>query len=111
MTPRAIEARGHRRVLERLLDTPGLAQGVPALEPETLHQIIRVCGLEDCAELVALATPEQLMRVFDHDLWRSETAGLEEQFDVDRFGLWLEVLAEAGGATAARLFAEMDLDL
>jgi len=109
MTTRAAEA-GDRHFLARILETPHLEQVVPRLEPEILHQMIRVCGLEDSTELVALATAAQLMRVFDRDLWRSERAGVEDQFDVDRFGVWLEVLVEAGAALAAQRVVEMDVE-
>src|SRR5262245_58393030 len=69
-----------RGLLERILETPHLAHVVPRLPPELLHRVIQTCGLEDCADLVALATPEQLVRVFDLDLWRSARPGLDEQF-------------------------------
>src|SRR5262249_53018060 len=76
----------HRPLLERILDTPHLPQVVPRLKPELLHRLIERCGLEDCGELVALATPDQLSRVFDLDLWRAGQPGLDEQFDAERFG-------------------------
>jgi hypothetical protein len=76
-----------------------------------LHRLIQRCGLEDCGELVALATPEQLTSVFDLDLWRSNEPGLEEQFDADRFGVWLEVLVESGADVAAQKVSEMNADL
>jgi Family of unknown function (DUF6178) len=94
----------------RILESPDLARVVQSLEPAVLHQIVTRCGLEDCGPLVALATTEQLMRVFDADLWRAEAAGGEERLDVERFGLWLEVLAEAGADVAARRLVEMDFD-
>jgi uncharacterized protein DUF6178 len=100
-----------RPLLARILDTPHLAHVVPRLQPELLHRVIQHCGLEDCGELVALATAEQLTRVFDLDLWRSPQPGLEEQFDADRFGVWLEVLIESGAAFAAQRIAELDVDL
>src|SRR5215831_11714792 len=56
-------------------------------------------------------TPEQLARIFDLDLWRAARAGLDEQFDADRFGVWLEVLVESGAAAAAQKLAGMDVDL
>jgi hypothetical protein len=58
-----------------------------------------------------LATPEQLTRIFDLDLWRSAQPGRDEQFDADRFGVWLEVLAEFGASMAAQKLAEIDADL
>jgi hypothetical protein len=36
---------------------------------------------------------------------------MDEQFDADRFGVWLEVLVEAGAAAAAEKLAGMDVDL
>src|SRR5437870_3677664 len=89
-------------LLERILDTPHLAHVVPRLPPEVLHRVIQSCGLADCGELVALATPRQLERVFDLDLWSPAQPGVDEQFDPDRFGLWLEVMVETGAASAAQ---------
>ncbi len=105
------ESHGRRSVLDRILDTPHLEHVVPRLQPDVLHRVIQSCGLEDCGELVVLATPEQLTRIFDLDLWRSAQPGMDEQFDAERFGVWLEVLAEFGADTAAQKLAKMDADL
>jgi hypothetical protein len=94
-----------------MLDTPHLARVVPQLHPQLLDRVIQSCGLEDCGELVALATPEQLARVFDLDLWRAAQPGKDEQFDAGRFGVWLEVLMESGATSAAQKLAGMDVDL
>jgi hypothetical protein len=100
-----------RGLLDRILNTPSLEHVVPRLRPDLLHRVIQTCGLEDCGEIVALATPEQLARIFDLDLWRAAKAGRDEQFDADRFGVWLEVLVESGAAAAAQKLAGMDVDL
>ncbi|MBI1759910.1 MAG: hypothetical protein HYR56_00600 [Acidobacteria bacterium] len=100
-----------RNLLARILDTPHLAQVVPQLQPEVLHRVIQHCGLEDCGELVALTTPEQLARVFDHDLWRANQPGQDEQFDAERFGVWIEVLLENGAEVTAQKLAAMDAEL
>ena len=100
-----------RRLLDRILETPHLAHVVPRLQPEMLHRIIQSCGLEDCGELVVLATPEQLMRVFDLDLWRTDRPGRDEALDGDRFGVWLGVLMESGAAVAAQKLVGVDPDL
>lgn len=100
-----------RDLLARFLETPHLAQIVPQLQPELLQRVIERCGLEDCSEIVALTTSEQLARVFDLDLWRAVQPGLDEQFDAERFGLWLEVLLENGAAAAAQKLAGMDAEL
>lgn len=109
--PARRDAMEGRNLLARILDTPHLAKVVPQLQPELLQRIIHNCGLEDCGEIVALATPEQLKRVFDLDLWSAAEPGLDEQFDADRFGVWIEVLLETGAAVAAQKLAGMDVDL
>jgi len=97
--------------LARLLDTPFLARVVPHLAPETLHQLIQYRGLEACGELVTSATPAQLTSLLDLDLWRRAQPGRDEQFDVDRFGDWLEVLVDTGDSAAARTVAALDTHL
>ncbi len=111
MTTRALVAGAPRRLLSRLLDSPHLAQLVQALDPKVLGALVRHCGLEDCGEIVALATMEQLTRIFDDDLWRSDTPGTDEELDADRFGVWLEVLAEVGVDVAAGKLVDLDFDL
>ena len=97
--------------LARLLDTPFLARVVPHLPPETLHQLIRYRGLDACGELVTSATPAQLTSLLDLDLWRHARPGRDQQFDVDRFGEWLEVLVDTGHSVAARTVAALDKNL
>src|SRR5919205_933236 len=99
------------RRLTRLLDTPLLARVVPHLAPETLHQLIQYRGLDACGELVTSATPAQLASLLDLDLWRHPQPGRDEQFDVDRFGEWLEVLVNTGEAIAARTVAALDKEV
>jgi hypothetical protein len=109
--PARRDATDGRGLLDRILNMPSLEQVVPRLRPDLLHRVIQACGLEDCGEIVALATPEQLARIFDLDLWRAAQVGRDEQFDADRFGVWLEVLVESGAAAAAQKLAGMDVDL
>ena len=97
--------------LAPLLDTPLLARIVPHLAPETLHQLVQFRGLDACGEIVTSATPAQLTSLLDLDLWRHARPGRDEQFDVTRFGEWLEVLVDAGDAVAARTVAALDKHL
>jgi hypothetical protein len=110
MTTQALDRLPPRRLLARLLDAPDLPQTIQRLAPEVLHGLVEVCGLEACTDIVAHATPAQLMRVFDLDLWRSEEPGKDESFDADRFVLWLEVLAETSVPLAAEKLAGFDFD-
>ena len=87
-----------------------LAQLAPRLQPEQMHRVIGAYGLEDCVELVAHATPAQLSRVFDLDLWRPARPGLDEQFDAERFGVWIEVLVDAGADLAAEKLSQIPIE-
>jgi hypothetical protein len=94
--------------LERLLDVPELARVAPHLPPEVLHRLIRRAGLEHCVDLVEALSRNQLTAVLDLDLWSAPLPGEDEQFDADRFGEWLEVLAGRDAPTAARIVAGAD---
>jgi hypothetical protein len=110
MPTNALDPQRPSHLLERLLDTPNLPEVIRDLDPHILHRLVHVVGLEDCGEIVSLATPAQLMRVFDVDLWRSHRPGDADRFDADRFGLWLEVLVDSGVSNAALKVAGLDVD-
>jgi len=76
-----------------------------------LGKLIDHVGLEDAAELVALATTEQLAQIFDEDLWRAGAPGEDERFDAERFLLWLEIMLEAGERFVAERLAELPQEL
>jgi hypothetical protein len=111
LQPAQQSPRESRHLLDRILDTPRLAEAVPKLPPEFLHRLIEHCGLEACGELVSLTTPAQLTQILDLDLWRSAQAGRDERFDADRFGEWIDVLVDAGPDVAAARLATMDIAL
>jgi hypothetical protein len=100
-----------QNLLDRLLNTPDIAKIVPRLEPGVLHRVIQTCGLEDCVEFVALATPAQLARILDVDIWRVRTPGVDEEFDADRFGVWITVLMQSGAAVAAEKLIGLETEL
>lgn len=100
-----------RELLNHILDQPELPAIIQSLDGTILTKLIRHIGLEDSAEIISLATVEQLDSVFDEDLWYSRAPGQEESFDAERFGLWLEIMLEAGSGFAARKVMEFDEDL
>src|SRR5215213_6120343 len=93
------------------LDTAQLARVVSRLAPETLHQLIRQRGLDECTDIIAAATPAQLASILDLDLWRSARPGQDEGLDTDRFCEWVELLVDAGGTVAVQTVAAMDRHL
>lgn len=101
---------GPQKLLTRILADPSLPEKIRKLEPHALTALIDHVGLEDCGEIVALATTQQLERVFDDDVWSSNAPGADEEFDPVRFGLWLEIFLELGSSAAAEKIAEMDSD-
>jgi hypothetical protein len=62
-------------------------------------------------ERIPRATPAQLRRAADVDLWRGGTSGADVRFDAERFGEWLETLTDAGNDIVTRQLAALDLDL
>jgi hypothetical protein len=101
---------GSSRILNRILADPALPERIRALDGLALARLIDHVGLEDCGEIVALATTEQLQQVFDHDIWKSSRPGGDDVFDPERFVLWLEVLLELGSTSVAERLSEMDQD-
>jgi hypothetical protein len=100
-----------RSLLDTLLDDPqGVAQ-LQALSGAELGRLVGAIGLEDAGAALSLATREQLIQVMDEDLWKSPAPGQAERMDEQRFGLWLEVLADQGPEVLARKLSEMDRDL
>jgi len=99
------------RLVARILDEPALVTIVQELEAPVLRKLVEHVGLEDAGEIVSLATTEQLERIFDEDLWRSERPGQDETFDAERFALWLEVLMQVGEAQTIEKIVAMDEDL
>ncbi len=100
-----------RQLVARILEESALVAEVRALPPQALARLIDHVGLEDAGEIVQLATAEQIERVFDEDLWKSDEPGEDESFDASRFVVWLEILLEAGDRAAARRLAELPEDV
>lgn len=109
--PQKIQRPSARELLKRLIESPSLVAAVQSLEPRHLAKLIDRLGLEDCGEVLSLATTAQLARLFDEDLWKSERPGKDEAFDADRLALWIEVMVEVGEDFAAEKLAALDEDL
>jgi hypothetical protein len=99
------------QLLMRILERPGLVAAVRELPGAVLGKLIDRIGLEDAGELVALASTQQLERIFDDDLWRAARAGGDETFRPERFALWLRVMLDAGEGVLVQRLSELPPEL
>jgi hypothetical protein len=97
-------------LLGRLIEAPDLPRRIRALPARGFSALVQHVGVEDAAEIVALATTEQVVTAFDEELFAGPGPGEREIFDVHRFIVWLEVILEAGDEVAARRMAELSED-
>jgi Family of unknown function (DUF6178) len=108
----AASGRARRRdLLTHLLEEPDLVALVRALDTPALGALVRHVGLEDAGEIVDLVTSEQLARILDEDVWRSQRPGEDEVFDAERFAVWLEVLLESGDEKVADKLVDLPEEL
>lgn len=98
-------------LLMHILERPELVSAVRELPSQALGMLIDRIGLEDAGELVALASTEQLERIFADDLWKAAGAGEDERFRPDRFALWLTIMLEAGEEVLVQRLVELPQDL
>lgn len=99
------------QLMNHVLEQPALMAALRELPGPILGKLIDEVGLEDAAELVALASTEQLASIFDADLWRAQEGHWEERFDPARFALWLHAFAEAGQDSLIARLLELPVDL
>jgi hypothetical protein len=107
-TSNAAAPRDARALIARVAETPELARAVAQLPARVLHGVIEQWGLEDCGELIALTSPDQLNALLDIDLWHNSRTSSDVHFDAARFRDWLELFAESGAAAAAARLCELD---
>jgi len=97
-------ARGARR-LDELLADPQAPQLVPALPALDVYYLVQEVGLDSAAELLAMASPEQVQAFFDLDVWRGH------ELEPERAWPWLGQLTAAGFERVTRVLAGIDLEL
>jgi hypothetical protein len=96
--------RGMRRV-EALLEAPDPAAAVAALSMPEIYFLIKEVGMGDGAELVALATPEQLRGCLDMEIWDRDRVQLEAATP------WLEAILEVGFEKVGQVWQRLDPEL
>ena len=103
---RAALARARRgRKADAIISEPDAAQLVPTLPVQELYYAIKEVGLADAAELVALATAEQVQGFVDLDAWE------RDHLDVARINAWVETLADAGYEKLGAIIDKLDAEV
>lgn len=85
--------------------TPAPEEVIPHIPEAELCFTVKAVGMMDGSWILEYATPEQLIACADLDAW----SGISP--DLDSFGSWLSVFAEAGEETLVRAAQSVDAEL
>jgi hypothetical protein len=97
-----ISARDRR---DLILSAPNAQRLVRSFAAESLFHTLKEVGLEDGAELLSLASGEQVCALVDLDCWKKDRLDTAMLLD------WLEVIVEAGGRAVGELLHSIDREL
>jgi hypothetical protein len=92
-------------ILDALLEDPQALIKVRAMPSVLLHRTITGIGLQDSAELLAMATPQQVRELLDLELWQGDRIRLEDALD------WIHFLTTLPEEVRARDLAALDVEL
>ena len=96
--------RGYRRI-DALLSSDDAASAIAALSPSEIFELVHEVGFEDAADLIHLATPDQIQGCLDLDGWT------RDQLDVAPLRPWLSALLDAGFEKLGEVWAQLDPEL
>lgn len=96
--------RGTRRI-DALLSATDAGAAVAALAPTEIFQLVHDVGFADAADLILLATPEQIRGCLDLDAWDRDKALVEPMKP------WLTAVIEAGYEKLGQVWAGLDPEL
>lgn len=97
-----ISARDRR---DLILSAPNAQRLVRSFAAEGLYHTLKEIGLEDAADLVSLASGEQVCALVDLDCWKKDRLDVRTLLD------WLEVIVEGGGRSIGEFLNSVDRDL
>lgn len=88
-----------------ILSCPDAQRLVRSFTDESLFFTVKEIGLEDSAELLSLASGEQVCTLLDLDCWKRDRLDISSLLD------WLELIIEAGDRTVGEFLNSIDLQL
>jgi hypothetical protein len=96
--------RGYRRI-DALLSSDDAESAIAALSPTEIFELVHEVGFEDAADLIHLATPDQIQGCLDLDGWT------RDQLDVAPLRPWLSALIDAGFEKLGQVWSQLDPEL
>lgn len=96
--------RGYRRI-DALLSADDAAAAVAQLAPNEIFELVHEVGFEDAADLIHLATPEQIQGCLDLDGWS------KDQLELAPLAPWLSALLDAGFEKLGQVWSRLDAEL
>jgi hypothetical protein len=96
--------RGVRRI-DALLSADDAQAAIAALHPSEMFELVHEVGFEDAADLIHLATPEQIQGCLDLDAWS------KDQVEIAPMKPWLASLIDAGFEKVGQVFGGLDAEL
>jgi hypothetical protein len=96
--------RGYRRI-DALLSSDDAPAAIAQLSPNEVFELVHEVGFEDAADLIHLATPEQIQGCLDLDGWT------KDQLDVAPLRPWFLSLFDAGFEKVGQVWRQLDPEL
>ncbi len=90
------------RKVDALISAENAAEQVAAVEPFALYHLVTAVGVEDCVELVKLATPEQIQCFVDLEGWQGNHLATR------RVGEWLSFFLREDNERLERIVEDLD---
>ena len=94
-----------RQKYDLIIEAGDAYELVSRLPSQEVYLLIKELGAEDCLDLIAMATTEQLTTFFDLDLWDGEDLLVKPTLD------WLMMLLETGEDNVLQTADELDFEL
>ena len=96
--------RGYRRI-DALLSADDAEAAIAQLAPNEVFELVHEVGFEDAADLIHLATPEQIQGCLDLDGWT------KDQLEIAPLAPWLSALIDAGFEKLGQVWGGLDAEL
>lgn len=91
--------------IRAILDHDHARDLVRQMDPQGLHALIHDAGLEDCHDLILMASAEQVQHLMDHDVWS------RDRLEPERFATWLAILLQHEDEDLAEALDTLDPEL